>query len=220
MKRIVSILIIALVLIFSDFTGSNDCLSTIDTFEVIDEVEAEDIWFWDTKAIDEEQIQKRLNKLQEIGMDPDILADVEFKIHPGPYIRTYWEGENKHYVNGTCSETTITVVEKKDIEIVYHELGHAIHNKKLNANGYEWSEINELGIKYIEMKSYNKELNYDTQINLPWEDRIAEWFAEDVKQFLAERTKDDYCYRGVGPMTTQEIDKFLEQLIFTEKPGI
>lgn len=214
MKRIVSILIIALVLIFSDFTGSNDCLSTIDTFDVIDEVETEVIWSWENKNIDEEQIEMRLNKLQELGIDTDVLADLQFKIHPGPYIRAYWEGENEHHVNGTCSKTTITVVEKKDIEIVYHELGHAIHNKKLNVDGYDWSNPNDLALQYIKMKNYNKELDYDTQIKLIWEDRIAEWFAEDVKQFLAERMRDDYCYRGIGPKKTEDIDKFLEQLIF------
>lgn len=216
MRRFVCILAIALMLIFSDFAGSNDftgsdCLSTI---EVVDEVETEDIWFWEGKNIDGEQIEKRIAKLLELGMDSDILANVKFKIHPGPYIRSYWEGENKYHVNGTWSNSTITIVEKEDIEIVYHELGHAIHNKKLNVDGYDWSNPNDLALQYIKMKNYNKELDYDTQIKLIWEDRIAEWFAEDVKQFLAERMRDDYCYRGIGPKKTEDIDKFLEQLIF------
>ena len=164
-------------------------------------------------SISDDSISKHLTKLQELGIDSAILADMEIKIQPD--LITYKDGDTQRNASGLCTLTTITVVEDADISVLYHEIGHAIHNKKMATNGYDWSSINDVGRQYIQLTGYNKALDYDTQVALLWEDRVAEWFAEDVAQFLESRMLGRCRIKNAGPDKTKEIDELLTQLIFT-----
>jgi len=110
---------------------------------------------------------------------------------------------------------------------LYHELGHVIYNKYLEAYGHDWENSNELGQKYLELRGYTiTKLDELSQSNLAWEERASEWFAEDVKQFLVERIKQYEepqpitmkqfmeIYGRLGNGRTDETDKILEELIF------
>lgn len=168
--------------------------------------------------INKEQVQIKMDSLCEIGVDPDLLVDLKFNLHPGPYIEyTRASGNGSGKILGTCKGKTITLVEGARMGTLYHEIGHAIHNQRFNTSGNAfWDFENEEALKYIELKGYSIELHYDAQINLEWEDRIAEWFAEDVIQFLAERLGEDCKPRRAGPEKTQEVDDFLEELILEQ----
>ena len=199
---IIAVLIVLNFLSFQDFQETTaEILKTNTELEITDK-----------------EILNKMNKLRELGFNPIILEGIKIEVYPGSYIKTYQKGEKQSYITGTYSSSTITIVSERE-DVLYHELGHVIEGCKLGVYGYDWTSVNKFGQQYIKLKSYDKELTSETQLELPWEERLSEWFAEDVKQFLAEKLGEESFYRDIGPEKTKDIDKFLEQLIFTE-PGI
>jgi membrane carboxypeptidase/penicillin-binding protein len=92
----------------------------------------------------------------------------------------------------------------------------------------DWTKANTMGQKYIQLKQYSQELNSTFQRELPWNERLSEWFAEDIRQIMLEKIAESKgillppndssfgIYKGVGPEKTKEVNEFLEKLIFTE----
>lgn len=187
-------------------------------------------------------IKTRLEKLENLGVDPELFADLEIRVYPD-YQIPCGKGEQLTLASGKASSTykysilhsTITLATRTGEDTLYHELGHILSDKKLNSKGYNWSEVNDIGLNYIEEKryveyldenEYSKDLTSKAQVELPWKDRLAEWFAEDVRQAITEKMAEEKgiilppvgssfgLYEGVGPEKTKEVDNLLEKLIF------
>ena len=175
-------------------------------------------------TVEEEQeytefIVSRINALKEAGMDPAIFENLRIEIYPAYLItfKYFPEDVETYYANAlTRGHYTIVLSMGASENTLFHELGHVIEGR-LDVNGYNWTNVNEIGQQYIKLKKYNKELTSEAQLALPWKERIAEWFAEDVKHFIQEHvlkyetTSDNWT--GI-PERIDEVDKFLEDLIF------
>lgn len=176
-------------------------------------------------TVEEEQeyadfIASRIDALKEAGMDPNIFENLKIEIHPAYLISFQYfpEDTETYYANGlTRGRDAIVLSMGASENTLFHELGHVIEGKKLNVRGYNWTYANEIGQPYIKLKKHDKELTDEAQLKLPWEERLSEWFAEDVKHFIQEhvlkyqKTSDNWS--GI-PERTEEVDSFLEQLIF------
>ncbi|KXG74914.1 hypothetical protein AN618_21390 [Fervidicola ferrireducens] len=68
-----------------------------------------------------------------------------------------------------------------------HELGHAVCDALLNTEGYDFSHINLLGREYLRLRGYPKNvgLTASAQTKLDWDQRAAEYFAEDFAYWVA-----------------------------------
>ncbi len=153
-------------------------------------------------------------------INPEILRDLKIKIYPFKYIINggkYTSGTASKYLgkynialskNG-CNRTT-----------VYHEIGHIICYKTTGSSGgYSWDNVNENGDKYIQLKGYEinseDELDSHRQREIPWENRIAEWFAEDARQVIETLTEAYISITRAGPKITPEVEEFIYELIMS-----
>lgn len=166
--------------------------------------------------------EQALRQLASLGMDTALLNNVKVEVYPGEII-AYKQGDKIGMTNcltvsqinqntGTI-EARITLAKGADVDMLLHELGHVVEAKLGSVNG-SWVDANDMGKAYIIMKQYTKELDQANQMRLSWYERLSEWFAEDVRQFLAQKISPGYYYKGVGPEKTKEVDEFLEKLIF------
>jgi len=74
--------------------------------------------------------------------------------------------------------------------VFLHEVGHYLAEKVLNVvAGYGWGLANDKGREYLRVRGYPEERGLDmvSQSRLEWEDRAAEWFAEDFAYWAAKR---------------------------------
>lgn len=172
--------------------------------------------------------REHVDELKALGIDPYLLKNILVEVYPARILPSGFTGQvgrDTIYKPSILGEIAITRniieigVDATSIHTFYHELGHVIHDKKLNVDGYDWSNSNKLAQRYIELVNYDKKLDYESQIELPWEDRIAEWFAEDVRVFLTEKTGRVPLWKqaGFGETTTAEVSKFLNELIFCDE---
>ncbi len=161
----------------------------------------------------EQVVNKLVYDLNEIN--PKILDDVEIITYP------FWFIPSNN--DGCCRGTAYKHGEKYIIrlslsgceeETLYHELGHIISYKIANINGYDWSEVNENGEKYIKLKGYKiKDITGKSQGNLPWEDRISEWIAEDIKQVIQIRKGGSSTETCAGTKLVKEVEELITELI-------
>lgn len=183
---------------------------------------------------------ERIYNLKKLGVDPSIFDSLEIEIYPayaiilnmttGEYETGEYDVNNCVLASGYISSkfikgrnyfySTITLSVGGSENSLYHELGHVIENKKLGTFGYDWTRANELGQRYINAKGYDNVLSSKEQLELKWEERLSEWFAEDVKHFIQEHvleyeTTSDH-YRGI-PERTEEVDELLGEIIFGDK---
>ncbi len=99
----------------------------------------------------------------------------------------------------------------KNIEGTFtHEVGHILADRLFGSAGYDWSQVNSLGWHYMALKSYPVEngLHWTFQQEMDWENRIAEWFAEDFEFYVFRDKK----YHSAGPKPTKEIMQFFDTL--------
>lgn len=172
--------------------------------------------------------QKRLVQAQALGLDPAIFTNLEVRIHPSPTLRR----EQTQGVSSLAAGSAATFLssDKKNImsvimlgvssgeDVFYHELAHVVESYEIWTYGYDWAFINEFGQEYIKAKQYPHvdKLTSSEQVNLPWESRISEWFAEDVAQILFE-IQGVYNYRHeAGPEKTKEVDELIKSYIFKQ----
>lgn len=174
-------------------------------------------------------LKKHISEIEILGIDPYLLKNVKIEVYPRSSFITE---ENLAQIVGctgqvsldeTCILGDMTIQQNVImlctqcwiIGAFNHEIGHVIHNKKFNVNGYDWFNSNELAQQYIELVNYNKKLDYKSQIDLPYEERIAEWFAEDVRYFLTKKTGQLPLWKNTcTQQTSEEVKEFLEDLIF------
>lgn len=164
----------------------------------------------------QEHIEERISNLISLGLRPDIFEDLKIEIYPAYYIP--YNGSGMDEVKGYTypASSAIRLATSSGENTFYHELGHIIHYKVLGASGYNWQNSNDLAQQYSELKNYDKKLDFRTQENLPWNQRIAEWFAEDVKHFIQEyvleyETTSDH-FKGI-PERTRAVNEFMEELL-------
>lgn len=186
------------------------------------EEELEFMWF----------IYERIDNLKTAGVDPNIFTDLEIKVYPAYaviYETSAFQKDTILAKGFTSSKfnfakqiilSTITLATGSGENTLYHELGHVVEGRKLGVYGYDWTNANEIGQQYIKAKEYTQELTNEDQLKLSWEERLSEWFAEDVKHFIQEHileygvTSDHY--KGI-PKRTKEVDKILEKLILGDE---
>jgi hypothetical protein len=179
-----------------------------------------------------EFIGERIGNLKTAGVDPNIFTDLEIKVYPAYAIIHRISALQKDTVlaRGFASSkfnfekqiisSNITLAMGSGENVLYHELGHVVEGRKLGVYGYDWTNANEIGQQYIQAKEYTQGLKNEDQLKLSWEERLSEWFAEDVKHFIQEHvleygvTSDHY--KGI-PKRTKEVDKILEKLILGDE---
>lgn len=167
--------------------------------------------FGDPKLVSGDQIQIRFNKLYKAGIKRELLARVYVTSQPKKLFKS---GVKGHCVKGTCNVFRIALAKGEKIEILYHALGYVIQYRKFGVLGNDWAPVNALGKKYIELKDYKEDLDLENQNSLATKEQIAEWFADDVRCFLAQSLGDNNSSSRAGPEKTKEVDDFLEELIF------
>lgn len=173
-------------------------------------------------------IRKGLQELIDAGVDPELFADVTFAIYPNEVIKTGYMNTSSDSSGLAITEygsnrVTIVLSMTSNYRVMYHEIGHLIALKRLNAIGADWSSVNTDGRRYMNLKKYQGFLSSEYQDKLPWELRIGEWYAEDVKQYLYEQVdkskkKDKafkiYCYSNlISAKRTAEVDALLAKVI-------
>lgn len=162
-----------------------------------------------------------LDQLSSLGADA-LLDNVKVEIYPADIV-AYKQGDKIGMANRltVCQanqhtgviEARIILAKGSDIDTLLHELGHVVEMKLGVVNG-SWADANNMGKAYVKMKKYTEKMDQVSQNRLPWYERLSEWFAEDVRQFLSQKLSPGYYYKGVGPEKTKEVDDFLEKLIF------
>ncbi|MBE0467392.1 MAG: pilus assembly protein [Candidatus Desulforudis sp.] len=101
-----------------------------------------------------------------------------------------------------------------------HEVGHVIARRMLNAPGEDWAEANKQGRKYLELRRYPSHLplDYQSQIDLAWEDRAAEWFAEDFAWWATpvdDREGFEYLASAKDPNTAPGLENYFDRLFYS-----
>jgi hypothetical protein len=102
--------------------------------------------------------------------------------------------------------------------VLPHELGHMLHYKLLGADGYDWSRIDAEGKAYLALKNYPGTYRLDaaSQTELPWNQRIAEMFAEDVKAYFLD--KYDIIWKNEHGVIDNNTEQYFDRLL--SDPGI
>lgn len=172
----------------------------------------QEITLGDKKAIN--HLEQYINDLEYLGIDPYILKNTIIKVYPNDLLLPGTDNVVAGYVIGNI----IHIGSYSDnAQVFYHELGHVIDNLKFNTDGYNWENANSLAQQYIDIVGYNNDLSAPVQENLSWENRIGEWFAEDVSYFLCYKTKGIKCYKAAGPEMSPALYEFLDDLIFGQE---
>lgn len=183
------------------------------------------------------EVEEHLYQLLGAGLNPKFIESVKFRTYPNYQIKYEADKEN-HFVTGYTGyaryagytkniepEIIVVITVNSSVGTLYHELGHVVEFMELNTFGCDWENANEIGQEYTNLKNYTMPLDEETQSNLAWEDRICEWFAEDVRQVIYEEfamaeLESSYLswYEGVGPPKTEEVHKLIRDLVFIQAP--
>lgn len=203
---------------------SESCtLQLLDKEEAFSEYEEKyiedlNIMFTRNRDKDEQCIETVKEILEELNeINSKIIENVRVKVYPLmslPVGESYAKGTASRYYNINRIKLSHNGCNKSTI---YHEIGHTIANRTIVSKGEEWS-TSEDAKKYIELKEYTfnseEELSYEKQKELPWEDKISEWFAEDCKQTLQLMTGAYTNGTNTnGDDLTTEVREFILELI-------
>lgn len=74
-----------------------------------------------------------------------------------------------------------------------HELGHSLADALFSTLGYDFSGANTLAREYLRIRGYPASwgLSRAAQLKLDWQNRAAEWFAEDFAYWAATKLQMD-----------------------------
>lgn len=124
------------------------------------------------------------------------------------------------HIKRSCNEVDIFVggLNPDLLRNFRHEVGHLAALHVLDAPGEDWSGANKLGQMYLKLRNYPSHLplDYQIQLELAWEDRAAEWFAEDFAWWATPaegRDEFEYLASAKEPNTVLGLEKYFD-LVF------
>lgn len=168
-------------------------------------------------------ITETLTQVQDLGLKEDVFSNLEIYILPCEYL-------NVIYSTGEVKGEAVTISKPKEnkIEIhitmgnsrakhsFLHELGHVFEDNILSATGYNWAEVNSAGKLYKYLRNYENDMSGKEQLQLPWHERISEWWAEDVKEYLYYKIYPDEKYKNLKNIELEnlsELDLFFDVIL-------